>query len=528
MKRSIKKREKGIALLSTLLALMVLSAIGAALVFMTNTETQVNFNYRSEQVSYFAAKAGMEEVRGRMMTTDPNTINAILPANVPSNAGGILYVLNEGNNPGSVQPWNAANAYFDDELCHDGYNINGLQSGISSDVRCTAAPGGGAWYSTTTSTLPWNGTSAAIPYKWVRVGLKLNGSIQSFPVNAGAALTQPVCWNGSTEVVLNAATCSAMTPIATPVYLLTALAVGSTGARKMVQADVAVTPSQPSGGFGLFATGNGCGSVDMTGGIFVDGWNSANGGTYATTKNNIDGSVGSNGNVNLSGGALVGGNIGADNTTVGNCPDGISISGGAGQVTGTNPPNAYVAVSPPLVLPTPPAPSPAPPTGNVVINKSTSMVPGTYADIKVSGGSTLTLSPGVYNLNSISLSGNSIVKISPQGQVTFNVAGSGVTNPVDFSGGSISNFTGVPNNFQVNYGGTGGVSVSGGAGSYLVVDAPNAAVKLTGGSDVFGAIVGKTIVDSGGTNFHVDFSARIGAVPPSGNYVLISFRHLAY
>lgn len=528
MKRSTKKRESGIALLSTLLALMVLSAIGAALIFMTNTETQVNFNYRSEQISYFAAKAGMEEVRGRMMTTDPNTINALLPVIVPANNGGILYVLNEGNNPGSVQPWNAANAYFDDELCHDGYSINGLQSGISSDVRCTAAPNGAAWYSTTTSTLPWNGTGAAIPYKWVRIGLKLNGSIQNFPVNAGAALTQQVCWNGVNEVILNAATCSAMTPIATPVYLLTALAVSSTGSRKMVQADVAVTPSQPSGGFGLFATGNGCGSVDMTGGIFVDGWNSANGGTYATTKNNIGGSVGSNGNVSMSGGVLVGGNVGADNTTQGACPDGITSSGGSGLVGGQNPPNQYVAVSPPLVIPTPPAPSPAPPTGNVAIHNNTSMVPGTYADLKLTGGAILTLSPGVYNINSISLSGNSTVKISPAGQVTLNVAGSGAANAVDFSGGSISNTSGVPNNFQVNYSGTGGVNVSGGSGSYIVVDAPNAAVKLTGGSDVFGAIVAKTIQDSGGTNFHVDFSARIGALPPSGNYVLISFRHLAY
>jgi len=206
MKRSTKRGEAGIALVSALLALMVLSAIGAALVFMTNTETQVNFNYRSEQVSYFAAKAGMEEARARMMTTDPNTINALLPTSVPSNSGGILYVLNEGNAPGTVQPWNAANAFMDDELCHDGYSINGLQTGVSPDVRCTAVPNGAAWYSTTTSTLPWNGTSAALPYKWVRIAQKLNGSIQNFPVNAGAALTQPVCWNGVSEVVLTAPT----------------------------------------------------------------------------------------------------------------------------------------------------------------------------------------------------------------------------------------------------------------------------------------------------------------------------------
>src|SRR5205085_1916950 len=204
-----------------------------------------------------------------------------------------------------------------------------------------------------------------------------------------------------------------------------------------------------SGGFGLFATGNGCGSVSLSGGVTIDGWDSAHGGTYATTKNNTEGSVGSNGNVSMSGGVQVGGNVGAANTIQGACPDGITSSGGAGLVGGQNPPNQYVAVSPPLVIPTPPSPNPAPPVGNVNIHNNTSMVPGTYGDLRLSGGAVLTLSPGVYNLNSISLSGNSTVNISPAGQVTFNVAGSGAANAVDFSGGSISNNTGVPNNFQV-------------------------------------------------------------------------------
>jgi len=45
----------------------------ATLVFMTNTETSVNSNYRAERVSSFGAKSGMEEVRDRMgaATTDP-------------------------------------------------------------------------------------------------------------------------------------------------------------------------------------------------------------------------------------------------------------------------------------------------------------------------------------------------------------------------------------------------------------------------------------------------------------------------
>jgi len=72
--------ERGVALLLALFALLLLSAIAASLMFMTNTETSVNTNYRSERVSAFAAKAGMEEIRARMPAL--NTA-AKLPTTLP-------------------------------------------------------------------------------------------------------------------------------------------------------------------------------------------------------------------------------------------------------------------------------------------------------------------------------------------------------------------------------------------------------------------------------------------------------------
>jgi hypothetical protein len=79
-------------------------------------------------MAYFAAKAGLEEARARMMQTDPNTINATgtaLPIVAPTNANGsVIYIVNPGATANSVQPWSATNAYADDELCHDGYSPN--------------------------------------------------------------------------------------------------------------------------------------------------------------------------------------------------------------------------------------------------------------------------------------------------------------------------------------------------------------------------------------------------------------------
>jgi len=81
----------------------------------------------------------------------------------------------------------------------------------ASDVRCTTPPTQAmqvpaALLNPVTSNYPWNGTAAALPYKWVRVTLKVNNSVQNYPVSTPvtpANQTTQVCWNGSTELLLN-------------------------------------------------------------------------------------------------------------------------------------------------------------------------------------------------------------------------------------------------------------------------------------------------------------------------------------
>lgn len=550
MKKRTRKSEAGVAMLMALLALMILTAIAVGLVYMTNTETMVNSNYRSEQVAYFAAKSGIEEARDRMMLNQPggyyfaNATPSPLPALAPGDANqGILYILNEGSQPGTVQPWAAGNAFMDDELCHDGYALTGLPSGSgvpSPDVHCTSSqlPSGPAWYQTTTSQLPFSGTSAAIPFKWVRVGLKLNGSVQNYLVNSGQPATTPVCWNGSTEVPLNAANCKAMSPSSTPVYLLTTLAVSSTGARKMVQAEVALNPSSPFP-YGMFGTGTGCGDVSFTGNGTTDSFDSSRG-TYATTVSNSGGDVGSNGNVLLTGNSTIGGSIGVlpatpgGTITPGACPGSNYSLSGPNAGMASNPANTLIPLTTPVVFPAPPVPSPLPPTAPVSYTSNTNLVPGTYGSISVSGRATLTLAPGVYNINSLALSGQAQIVITPLGQVVLNIAGTCVapcTTPgpvLDLSGNSVNNLTFNANQFLINYGGTGSINVTGNASSsYFILDAPGAAVQISGNGDIFGAVVGKTITDVGNGSFHFDKNA--GLAPASnGALQLISFRHIAY
>jgi len=277
MKKNRKNQQRGIALISVLLVLVMLIIMALGLMYVADTDTAINNNYRREQQAYFGAKAGIEEVRDRMRRTAPNTLDnpagSLLPTTVASNSGGVLYVINQGTDPIAVQPWTALNKYQDDELCHDGYVISGIpdpfSGGVpSDDVRCPNPPtAASTWYtnptpSTTgpaTSTAPFNRPAAALPYKWVRMTWKQDNSIQGngtqpysvdgTATNSTTAAT-PVCWDGKKEVLLQspATTCEAMFPTAMrPVYLATSLAMAG-GSRRMVQAELAKTaiPSVPA------------------------------------------------------------------------------------------------------------------------------------------------------------------------------------------------------------------------------------------------------------------------------------------
>ena len=60
MKSPKTNLQNGIALVSALLILILLSAIAVGLVLTSNTETAVNANYRQERALDFAARAGIE------------------------------------------------------------------------------------------------------------------------------------------------------------------------------------------------------------------------------------------------------------------------------------------------------------------------------------------------------------------------------------------------------------------------------------------------------------------------------------
>jgi hypothetical protein len=224
---------------------LLLAAIGMGLMFMSDTETGINNNYRDSQRAYFAARAGLEEARVRLMPGgDLNGAgNALgLPSTTAAN---VIYLLNPRGGE-AVAPWNAAasNTYFDTQLCQE--NFNGFPTGTAG-IPCAAVPTGTAWYqlanTTSADATLWAGavgrdTASAMHYKWVRISRKPNRSSAPFKVNTALGDNEEVCWNGTNQAVLPAGSLNSTGtgpgtcddppltfPKMKPVWLLTSLAV---------------------------------------------------------------------------------------------------------------------------------------------------------------------------------------------------------------------------------------------------------------------------------------------------------------
>jgi hypothetical protein len=537
MRKNTRNQERGSSLLLAILALLLLSAIAMGMAFMSGTETSINANFKAEETAYFAARAGIEEVRDRLLTGNPNSLNAVLPTALPKANGGVLYVLQSGVTMANIR--DLTTAVGDDELCHE-FSYGGMTS-VPANVRCPVGdlPSSSNWY---TTPAPASVAPYALEYKWVRVTLKANNS-SAYMVDSTQPAGNQVCWNGVSEVVApSGIACTALTPVANPVYLVTALAVTQSGARRMVQEELAQTPTTTSSttsstlpNMGMFAAGNVCAALNIAGNAQTGSFNSS---TEASPRNpptnlvSANGNVGSNGGISLGGTSTnVNGNISTNlPASVGTCPaSGVSVSGHPGMGSVLNFANPYQ-------FPVPPPPTPPPPTSSATY-KNVSLAPGSYGNVTFQGTVTLAggtvASPAVYTMNSLSFNGNANVVIN--GPVVINLAGNGTTNVLDMTGGSFSNTTNIPNDFRINYGGTGNMTVTGGSDAYAVINAPLAAVTMHGGSNFYGQVLSETINDQGGTNFYWD-----AAVPgmsdyttttttvESANFFTIAMRELSY
>jgi type IV pilus assembly PilX-like protein len=213
--------------------------------------------------------------------------------------------------------------------------------------------------------------------------------------------------------------------------------------------------------------------------------------------------AGSNGNVRSSNGDI---SLSGDDTQVkGDATAGgsgtVSLSGGA-TVTGTTTNGAPPFTFPPVDT----SPCGSPPD----YSASDGITGGNYntstGALTVSGGATVILASGTYCFSSVTLSSGSTLQVNDAVRIYLDIKNSG--DKSDFDGGSsggVVNTTGKAENLQIfSLSSSQGITLSGGSQAYMVFYAPNSPIKFLGESDFYGAVVGNTITDSGGTKMHYD------------------------
>lgn len=162
MKQDRKKSsrsEDGIALLIAIFVLLLVSVVAIALLVSSGTETALGANYRSSSTVYYGALAGLEEARGRLLTTNPNYFgSSAIPTPMP--LGQAVYVLNRLPSE-DITPWDSSNPYYDTEY----------QSEFG-----VAPPSQPPLYSV------WDNNIQGIPgpaFKWVRINAVSDASLHT-------------------------------------------------------------------------------------------------------------------------------------------------------------------------------------------------------------------------------------------------------------------------------------------------------------------------------------------------------------
>lgn len=224
-------------------------------------------------------------------------------------------------------------------------------------------------------------------------------------------------------------------------------------------------------------------SVHLSGGAKTDSFDSATA-SYDVLLAGSDGNIRSNGTITLSGSytqasgsAAAGGSV----TTTG----GATVTG---TITNQAPAHEY---------------SPVAPCGPAYSNGA-GVTGGNYntytGELTGNAGDAITVSSGNYCFSSVQLAGGSSLTVN--GPVVVNVAAHS-----DFSGGEIINTTADAENlklFSSLSSSVQGITVSGGAQTYMAIYAPDSKVEIVGGGDFFGSIVGTIVESATGAKIHYD------------------------
>ncbi len=471
--------DDGIAMVLSLLFMLLLSALGTAMLVMSRSETLSSVNYRMMSQARYGAESGVHKAANFLLSNSyakPATTGSDPLSNFDTTYSPVRY----GGQPVVLSSLTGVTG---------NYPLASAQTAFATATQGTLAVGDATVIYTASATLL--SMRSVVPY-------------------------------------------ASLTPIVVQTWRLTAR--GAIQGARQAEVEVSAVIEQkivPTFTYGLFAVTGTCGALDFSGGVVTDSYDSSNmtfsGGLPVTTPSG--GHVATNGNLNESGGSVVKGSLSTPRVGVGNCA--------SGAVTALDPQGNNSVVQAGinklpqnLVFGDPDLPSPMPPTNNVglsgsatcasipMTSPSCTLIAGvgqitltpqggsmTLPNIQISGGTTIVLNAGTYNINSLKMTGNSILKIGSS-PVILNVAGVGEGTPIDLEGGSVTNTSFNPYSFRILYAGTGTLKLTGGNALAASVYAPKGYAQIAGGANFYGSAVAGSVKLTGGAKMHFDYQQR--------------------
>lgn len=462
-----KRHEEGSALVLAVILVLVLSVMGVSLMFLARSETWSSMNYRMMTQARYGAEAGVNAAANFLTSA-----NYVAPAAPFAGYNvGVYPVTDAAGNPIYLSSLSSQAANYPDSQMRSAF-----AAATNGSLQATGTQGIGATVNYTAS-----------------AQLLSMQSVNSFGTpNPTIIQTWRITAHGD-------------------------IANGSKGEAEVVT--VLERQITPTFAYSAFGDGNACGTLSFSGNGTTDSYDSGSlamvGGvaTPPATFNTYGGNVGTNGNQTDNGSnVMIYGTLSSPNPGFGVCSAGnvTALTGNLSSITG-----GLVQLPQPVTFP----PPVIPPPGATNINSGQTLGPCVitacaYGDISLSGQQTLTLTPGTYNINSISLAGQAQLAIGPDpntglyGPVVINVTGNNQSTPINIVGQGISNPTLDPSMLQILYGGSGQVKIAGNGSSAAVVYAPSATASFAGNASFYGSVIANSVTDVGNGAIHYDLRLK--------------------
>ena len=527
--------EKGVALITTLILLAVLSVMAVSFMFLSQTETWSTMNYRLMSQARDGAEAGVNAASNYLLGNNTTYVYAppdLTGTDLISQYTVTSYPVKYNGNPVILSASGNATANYPYATARTNYNTSGVGKGsLTTTVGAVTLTVNYATYATLLAmrnVTVYGGGTATIQTWLITSDGTINNGVRNATVEVSAILERPIVPAYNYAAFAESNQCSALT---------------ISQAQTVIESyDSSVSPAP--------------------GGILAS-----------------DGNVGTNGNLNVSSNATIDGSLSTPAVGTGTCVNG---AGGASTAetacAGCTVTGGIVELPQPVSLLTPSLPSPMPPitaqSGNqdcgsggsaipncrdhntdplIFSNKEISLSPGNYGQLSLgSSMNTVHLTPGTYNVDSFSSANvNLVIDSTPVDAVTgtkviMKVTGCATLNgaasdcatylgsAIDFTSSGVTNTSYNPLNFQIEFaGGTACAATSpnscpsinvkcGNTQNSATIFAPNAPVTLTANGTFYGAVIGNTVTVASGGTIMYDRNLKDGGYTV-GNWVLGGF-----